>query len=65
MVFELRVDDGGARTLEQLLHGFAGPCVELQALDEGVLDAEAAVHATACCADEDSVVYGRPGRLLE
>ena len=65
MVFELRVDDGGARALEQLLHGFAGPCVELQALDEGVLDAEAAVHATACRADENSVVHRRPGRLLE
>ena len=63
MKFKLGINYGCSGTLQELLHSVGGPRVELQALDEGVLDAEAAVHATASCADEDSVVDGGPGRL--
>jgi hypothetical protein len=56
MKFERRVGGDCARAADELVDGFGGPRVELQALDKGVFDAEAAVNAAACSADEDAVV---------
>ena len=65
MKLERCVGGDCAGAADELVDGFGCPRVELQALDKGVLNAEAAVHAAACCADEDAVVDRSPRRLIK